>query len=157
MKFQNGGVCQSLQCLDLKECNGSQEIANLAEIIFCGLTFLKPCVNSRTLDRKKQFIVLLLDTKIYAKWYGGVLHPHRAGVSKLCGPWDRSGLLLFTNTFCWSTDMPMHLHSMCLLPHKQNMKERRPRHCRLHRDEGNLLSALQRSGYLCPIKEIDNK
>jgi hypothetical protein len=53
MKFQNGGVCQSLQCLDLKECNGSQEIAILAEIIFCGLTFLKPCVDSRTLGGKK--------------------------------------------------------------------------------------------------------
>lgn len=28
---------------------------------------------------------------------------------------------------------------------------------RLHRDEGNLPSALQSSGYLCPIKGIDSK
>lgn len=121
MKFQNGGVCQSLQCLDLKD--GSQEIANLAEIIFCGLTFLKPCVNSRTLEQK-QFI-MLLDTKNLCQMV-------RRGSSsfsqsKLCSPWVRSTVC--TNKFHWSTDIPMHLHSMCLFSHKQNRKDKWQRCC----------------------------
>lgn len=65
-----------------------------------------------------------------------------------------SGLLFVQINFIGAQTFPC-IYTVCACFHTNRTGKTEA--LRLHRDEGNLPSALQSSGYLCPIKGIDSK